>query len=154
MWLDEDSRPEDDEDGATHESKDLALSLDLVHGEMRHLGLDRIDVVIANAGTSSGFKDIASTDPDDLLFDFKANAVGPAKLFKALWPRLKASPAEKDQRKFVLITSSVASIGGLEQEHFPSTAYGMSKAAANWWAKKLSIEFKAEGLKVGIVHPG
>lgn len=121
---------------------------------MPHLGLDRIDVVIANAGTSSGFKDIASTDPDDLLFDFKANAIGPAKLFRALWPRLRLSPAEKDQRKFVLVTSSVASIGGLEQEHFPSTAYGMSKAAANWWAKKLSVEFQAQGLKVGIIHPG
>lgn len=30
----------------------------------------------------------------------------------------------------------------------------MSKAAANWWAKKVSIELKDKGLLVGIIHPG
>jgi hypothetical protein len=30
----------------------------------------------------------------------------------------------------------------------------MSKAAANYWAKKVSVEFKGKGLLVGIVHPG
>ncbi len=89
-----------------------------------------------------------------MLVDFKVNAIGPVKLFKALWPLLQKSPDEKEQRKFVLVTSSVASIATLDQENFPATAYGMSKVAANWWAKKLSIEFKEAGLKVGIIHPG
>lgn len=54
----------------------------------------------------------------------------------------------------MLISSSVGSIGCLGEESFPSTAYGMSKAAANWFARKLSGEFKEQGLLVGVVHPG
>ncbi len=52
------------------------------------------------------------------------------------------------------MSSSVGSIAGQETESFPSTAYGMSKAAANWLAKKASIEFRGEGLVVGVLHPG
>ncbi|KAK3324281.1 hypothetical protein B0T19DRAFT_428231 [Cercophora scortea] len=113
-------------------------------------GITRVDVVVANAGGSSGFKDIAHTDPEDLLYDFTVNAVGPARLFKAVWPILKTA----ERPRFVLISSSVGSIAALEDENLPSTAYGMSKAAVNWFAKKLSVEFKGEGLSVGIVHPG
>lgn len=74
------------------------------------------------------------------------------KLFRATWPLLEGSARGK--KKFVLISSSVGSIGSLGEESFPSMAYGMSKAAANWFAKKLSVEFKEQGLLVGIVHPG
>ena len=57
-------------------------------------------------------------------------------------------------KKFILITSSVGSIASLPHENLPSTAYGMSKAAANWFAKKVSVEFAERGLVVGIFHPG
>ncbi|KAK0636498.1 hypothetical protein B0T17DRAFT_83086 [Bombardia bombarda] len=125
-------------------------------------GIARLDVVIANAGGSSGFKSILETDMDqDLLYDFSVNAVGPAKLFRAVWPLLLlpssaagGSETVKGGKKFVLVTSSVGSIGALEEESMPTTAYGMSKAAANWFARKLSVEFRDRGLLVGIVHPG
>lgn len=48
----------------------------------------------------------------------------------------------------------MGSIAGLDEENFPSLAYGMSKAAANYLAKKISVDFKEQGLKVGIIHPG
>lgn len=122
----------------------------LVAGRITHL-----DVVIANAGTSSGFKPMLETTGEDLKYDFEVNSIGPLELFKATWPLLAKSDADdSEKKKFVLITSSVGSIGGLEEEAFPGSAYGMSKAAANWFAKKLSVEFKGEGLKVGIIHPG
>lgn len=34
------------------------------------------------------------------------------------------------------------------------TSYGMSKAAANWLARKISFEFRDKELMIGIVHPG
>jgi norsolorinic acid ketoreductase len=118
-------------------------------------GLDYVDVIIANAGNSGGFKSILETKPENLMADFNVNAVGVLKLFQTCWPCLAKSDAgDIKRKKFVLITSSVGSIAGLEEEGFPSTSYGMSKAAANWLAKKISMEFKTEGLKVGIIHPG
>ncbi|KAL1872768.1 hypothetical protein VTK73DRAFT_1374 [Phialemonium thermophilum] len=116
----------------------------------------RLDVVIANAGGATGpFADVTTTDPADALNDFAVNALGPLRLFQACWPLMvNGAGGREGQKKFVLITSSVGSIGCLEQESFPSTAYGMSKVAANWLARKASIEFASQGLKVGIIHPG
>ncbi|TLD04003.1 hypothetical protein PgNI_11386 [Pyricularia grisea] len=113
-------------------------------------GVTQIDVVVANAGASSGYKPVLETSPEDLVFDFTVNAVGPLRLFKAAWPLLQkaASP------RFVLMTSSVGSIAGQQQESFPSTAYGMSKAAANWLVVKIGVEHGPEGLSVMALHPG
>ncbi|KAK4153014.1 hypothetical protein C8A00DRAFT_15748 [Chaetomidium leptoderma] len=114
-----------------------------------HGRIARVDVVIANAGGSSAVKDVLGTDPGtEMVWDFEVNAVGPAKLFRAVWPLLDpaATTTEsesgggegKKTKKFVLISSSIGSIANLELESLPGIGYGMSKAAANWWAKKLS----------------
>ncbi|KAL2255624.1 hypothetical protein VTK26DRAFT_2984 [Humicola hyalothermophila] len=87
-----------------------------------------------------------------MLRDFEVNAVGPARLLQALWRG--GLLGDGQGRRFVLITSSMGSIANLERESLPAISYGMSKAAANWWAKKVSIEFKDKGLLVGIIHPG
>jgi norsolorinic acid ketoreductase len=132
-----------------------AVSMATLAARLEELNIHHLDVVIANAGTSAGFRSIADTNPEDVMRDFVVNSIGPMKLFKACWPLIKTTTStDRTQKKFVLVTSSVGSIASLEDESFPSTAYGMSKAAANWFAKKLSVEFKDEGLAVGIVHPG
>ncbi|AEO66419.1 uncharacterized protein THITE_2144003 [Thermothielavioides terrestris NRRL 8126] len=114
----------------------------------------RLDVVIANAGSSAAFRDVLGTDPGaDMVRDFEVNAVGPAKLFRAVWPLLERASAVGGVGKFVLVSSSLGSIGLLDQESLPGVAYGMSKAAANWWAKKVSVEFRGR-LVVGVLHPG
>jgi NAD(P)-dependent dehydrogenase (short-subunit alcohol dehydrogenase family) len=87
-----------------------------------------------------------------MMYDFEVNAVGTAELFRVCWPLLERS--EKEIKKFVMVSSSVGSIGTLAEENFPATAYGMSKAAANWWARKVSLDFRENGLAVGILHPG
>ena len=153
----------DDDD----EKKDTGIAT--LRNRLEANGITHLDVVVANAGGSSGFKDILSTvDPDkDLLYDFRVNAVLPLKLFQAVSPLLFSSsvPAGDDgtstsssgsnpPKKWIYITSSVGSIGSLGEESFPSTAYGMSKAAGNWLARKLAVEFAGRGLLVGVVHPG
>jgi norsolorinic acid ketoreductase len=132
-------------DSATAASGFPSLAADLAG-----VGVDRLDVVIANAGTTAGFPptlEARSTEPRD---DFVVNALAPLELFRATWPLLK----KDGQKKFVLITSSVGSIKLQETEPFPSVSYGMSKAAVNWMGKKISVEFKKDGLKVGLIHPG
>ncbi|KAK0750900.1 hypothetical protein B0T18DRAFT_319519, partial [Schizothecium vesticola] len=111
--------------------------------------ITRLDVVVANAGASSGFRDVLELQDveGELVHDFVANAVGPVKLFRGVWPLLK----EGGERKFVLVSSVMGSIGGLGEEMLPGLA---CKAAANFFARKLGLGFKGEGLLVGVVHPG
>lgn len=123
------------------------------------VGVSRVDVVIANAGGSSGYKAVLDTEPRDAVHDFAVNAVGPLRLFRAAWPLLSvggfgAGGAAAGGTKFVYMTSSVGSIAGQREESFPSTAYGMSKAAANWLLVKIGVEFGPRGLSVMALHPG
>lgn len=113
-------------------------------------GITHIDVVISNAAVQSSFEPILSADPKDLLLDYEINAVGQLRLFQAAWPLL----SKFTRKKFVLLTSSVGSITVLDYEVFPGISYGPSKAGANWIAKRIAVEFKSQGLLVGILHPG
>lgn len=119
--------------------------------------LPHLDTVIANAGNSESFVSVMDTKPENLRDDYEVNVVGTFRLFQTCWPLLAKAPKEEEQagvKKFVYITSSVGSIAGLAEENMPGVSYGASKAAANWVAKKLSVEFAKEGLLVGIIHPG
>ncbi|PHH92969.1 hypothetical protein CDD83_3127 [Cordyceps sp. RAO-2017] len=118
-------------------------------------GINHLDVVVANAGASSGYDSVLATQGDAARACFEVNSIGPLKLFQACWPLLeKRGPAEAVDKKFILMSSFIGSIQGLETEDFPTAAYGMSKAAANWLAKKISVEFKEKGLAVAAIHPG
>ena len=119
-------------------------------------GITYVNIVIANAGNSSGFKSVLETTADDVQYDFEVNTLGPLKLFQAAWPLLERGlqASTSADGKFIVMSSSVGSIAGQQQEAFPSTAYGMSKAALNYLAKKISIELKDVGLVGGILHPG
>jgi norsolorinic acid ketoreductase len=129
-------------------TKPSAFSLD----QLPDNGISHIDVVISNAGNSSGgFAETALTVTADALHDdFQVNAVAPIVLFQTCWPLLEKA---RDP-KFVLITSSVGSIQIVGMEAMPGVTYGASKAAANWLVKKVGAEMKGKGLNVGIIHPG
>lgn len=109
-------------------------------------GITNIDTIIANAGSGTSFHPVLSTTLSSLRDDFEVNALGPIKLFQASYPLLKESP----KPKFVLISSSLGSIGGVEP--VPNLSYGVSKAAANFFVKKIQVDHK-EIASVAI-HPG
>lgn len=114
-------------------------------------GVQQLDVVIANAGSASGFKPTLQTTPEDVLFDLEANSVLPVRTFLATWPLLeKAGPGAK----FILLGSVMGSIGNMPNMNLPGAGYGMGKAAAHFYGKKLALDFKDKGLHVGILHPG
>lgn len=153
--------PLDEADPAADHAS-LAARLAAQHPELG----GRLDVVVANAGGASGFKDVLGTEPEEMARDFDVNALGPARLFRAVAGLLLPPPppeqssgdgsggSSRKEKKFVLVSSSVGSIGAQGAESLPGVGYGMSKAAANWWAKKVSVEFKDRGLIVGVLHPG
>ncbi|RDA94635.1 hypothetical protein CP533_2395 [Ophiocordyceps camponoti-saundersi (nom. inval.)] len=143
-------------------SRLVVVPLDATRDDMAHETLPqrlqenkvgRLDVVVANAAAPA-LGSVLQTEAAKARHCLEVNSIGLLRLFQACWPLLERSDPASGGKRFVLVTSSVASIQGLETEDFPLTAYGMSKAAANWLAKKISVEFRDKGLLVGIIHPG
>lgn len=113
-------------------------------------GILALDVVVANAGASSGYAPILTTPLAALRSDFETNTLGPVKLFQACYDLLSRSRAGTP--KFVLVSSVLGSIGALGWEAGPALAYGTSKAAANFFVRKAHFEH-ADVVALAI-HPG
>ncbi|KAI9650697.1 hypothetical protein NHQ30_000719 [Ciborinia camelliae] len=109
--------------------------------------IEKIDVLIANAGTGTGFKSTVETPLASISMDFYSNALGPIALYHTLLPFLKAST----NPKFVIIGSILGSFGAMTPGA-PTISYGMSKAALHYAAKKIHDE--EEKIVVLTVHPG
>jgi norsolorinic acid ketoreductase len=109
-----------------------------------------LDVVIANAGTASAWNTVLKTQLDEVAYDMQVNSVAPVRLLQTVWPLLQKGT----QRKIVFMTSTLGSISELDKASYPGLAYGMSKAALNFFMKKASVELKDEGLVTGVIHPG
>ncbi|RDW80591.1 hypothetical protein BP5796_05289 [Coleophoma crateriformis] len=119
----------------------LITSLELSHN------ITYIDIIIANAGIAASFDSALKTLISELRVDFEVNTLGPIKLFQAAYPLL-----QKSQRgpKFIYISSSTGSIE-LKLE-YPILAYGVSKAAANFFVR--TLHFEHEDLVAVALHPG
>lgn len=109
--------------------------------------ISHIDTIIANAGAGETFESTIATPISELRQSFEINTLGPIKLFQAAYPLLKKST----NPKFVFISSSLGSIGAMEG-NVPSLAYGVSKAAANYFVRK--VHFEHEEVTAVAVHPG
>ena len=114
---------------------DLARRLDGLH----------LDVLINNAGI------LTRESLDDLDFDrmrrqFEVNSLGPLRLTAALLPLMGRGG------KVVIVTSRMGSIG--DNTSGGRYGYRMSKAAVNMAGVSLAFDLKAQGIAVGILHPG
>jgi NAD(P)-dependent dehydrogenase (short-subunit alcohol dehydrogenase family) len=109
--------------------------------------VQRVDVLIANAGMATSMGPSLATTADELQEHFAVNTTAPLMLFQALWPLMK----EAKLPKFIPISSSVGSIAISE---LPGGAYGPSKAALNWITRRLHVEGEKDGLISVAVHPG
>ncbi|KAF7913731.1 uncharacterized protein EAF01_000137 [Botrytis porri] len=110
-------------------------------------GVERIDVLIANARSGTCFKSTVETPLGAILTDFYTNKLGPIALYQHLLPFLKAS----DNAKFVVIGSVLGSIEAM-MAGAPTVAHGTSKAAVHCAAKKIHDE--EEKIVVLTIHPG
>lgn len=102
----------------------------------RHHSINKIDIVIANAGICIHYGPLARMEDADLVSHFDVNTLGPIRLFRATLPLLQAS----SQPKFIYISSELASITGLERSSSLTSAYGVSKVASNYLVKKIHTE--------------
>lgn len=110
-------------------------------------GIKHIDTIVANAGSGDTFHSSLTTPIEELCSNFEVNTSGPIKLFQAAYPLLQKSP----NPKFIFISSSLGSIEAMEG-NVPSLAYGVSKAAANYFVRK--VHFEHEDITAVAIHPG
>jgi norsolorinic acid ketoreductase len=115
-------------------------------------GVMSIQVVIANAGMATFYGSALQTPPSGMLEHYTTNVVGTLALFRVVEPLLKPKEEGGELPRFVTVSSTVGSIGAMEDWPMNATAYGASKAALNWLTKNIHIE--NEKLIAFPIHPG
>jgi len=111
---------------------------------------NKIDVLIANAGISKSVNKAVTELISEVREHFEVNTLGPLILFQASYKLLKNSASPK----FIVLSSGMASIGDMDNLPFPNTAYGSSKAAANYITKKINQENQDINLIAFPISPG
>ena len=87
---------------------------------------------------SQAFGPAVEVKASDVKEHFDVNTVGPLLLFRATLPLLKR--AAHGSGKYIGVSSPIGSIGGMEQHPYPMTAYRISKAALNYFVRKIYFE--------------
>ncbi len=111
----------------------------------KKLGGTPIDVLIQNAGIAE-FNSLSNLDPQSVTHQFEVNALSPLCFTHAFLENMHKGS------KVALMTSRMGSID--DNTSGGSYGYRMSKAALCMAGKSLSIDLKARGISVAILHPG
>ncbi|KAK5126020.1 hypothetical protein LTR85_011375 [Meristemomyces frigidus] len=98
--------------------------------------INRIDVVIANAGIEKWFGPATKIPMSELRDHFEVNAMAPLALFQATWPLLQKS----SNPRFVPISSRLGSMTEISKVKNPAAAYGASKAMLNYLTCRMHFE--------------
>ncbi|CAI7648599.1 unnamed protein product [Penicillium glandicola] len=101
-------------------------------------GVLALDIVIANAGIFdiTAFTTVAESSIAQIQTHFDVNTLGPVRLFQATLPLLQKSSSAR----FILISSLLSTIGGIKDIPLSIAPYGASKAAANFFIRKINYE--------------
>jgi NAD(P)-dependent dehydrogenase (short-subunit alcohol dehydrogenase family) len=105
----------------------------------------KLDLLINNAGILH-HDHLGDLDYSNVTQQFLVNAQAPLQVTEALLGHLN------DDSKIAFITSRMGSIADNTSGGY--YGYRMSKAALNAAAKSLSLDLKARGISVAILHPG
>lgn len=107
------------------------------------------DIVIANAGVSSGTLTECADDLDAIRRIFDTNVYGMAATFSPFIAAMREAAAQGRAGRLVGI-ASVAGIRGLPG----AEAYSASKSAAITYLESLRLEMRSSGIKVVTIVPG
>ncbi len=118
---------------------------------LNDLPIDKIDIVINNAGSAGKGKHLSETNPDDILQQVDLHCIGAFRVIKAAKQYL-------GQSKIVNVTSRLGSItqtlrGDFKGRNF-SYGYRIAKCAQNMLSLCLVGDSELEGLIVISINPG
>jgi NADP-dependent 3-hydroxy acid dehydrogenase YdfG len=125
-----------------------ALPLDVTSAESVAAfadGLDRVDVLVNNAGGAFDAAPVADADLDSWARTYEVNVLGTVRLTKALLPALRASGAGD-----VLFVSSTAALTSYEG----GASYTAAKHGVHTLAETLRLELNGEPVRVVEIAPG
>jgi 2-keto-3-deoxy-L-fuconate dehydrogenase len=103
-----------------------------------------LDILVNNAGIGAQGS-VADNDDDEWHRVLDVNVVGTARVSRAAWPHLVASPSAA-----VVNTSSIAATAGLPQR----AVYSASKGAVLSLTRAMAADGMADGVRVNAVNPG
>ncbi|KAI0812199.1 NAD(P)-binding protein [Xylaria sp. FL0064] len=105
--------------------------------EMMAAGVDRLDIVISNAGGSPvPPSPLESISAEELLSVYHTNAIGPLRLFQVFRSLLQKSKTPK----WIWQSSIGGSISSMAQTaSWIAPSYGASRAASNWIASSVNM---------------
>ena len=109
------------------------------------IGDEPIDILINNAGILRR-DSFGSLDYDEMLDQYRVNALGPLRVTEALAGNLK------DGAKVAIVSSRVGSIE--DNGSGGNWGYRASKTAVNMIGTNLMHELKPRGIAVALLHPG
>lgn len=125
-------------------AQQMMNSLRTYHPEIQHL-----DLVCANAGLATHWGPCTTVTIKDLQEHYQVNTIAPISLYQETRNLLLASPGTP---KYFYISSLVGSVQFGPTTDFDVPAYGTSKAAGNWFARKAN--FEEDRIVVAPVSPG
>ncbi|WWC90938.1 uncharacterized protein L201_005876 [Kwoniella dendrophila CBS 6074] len=114
--------------------------------QLKQQGIERIDIVIANAGISNTFPTVAKLKISDLDAHIRVNVYGVVWLYQATLPLLHKS----SNPKFINVGSLAGSFEA--SPNWPNSAYGTSKAAIHWLTRR--IHFEEPNIVAFVISPG
>jgi len=115
------------------------------------VGDNGLDIVINNAGAYLKVS-LMEGSPEDMLENFKVNAVAPLMITRALFPNLRKATTRNSNPVVVNITSKMGSMDdNTSGGHY---SYRSSKAALNMVTKSMSVDLGKSGIKAVAIHPG
>jgi NAD(P)-dependent dehydrogenase (short-subunit alcohol dehydrogenase family) len=118
--------------------------------------IQKLDVLVNNAGISGGFPQPATKVSTEILrLVFETNFFGAVQVTQAFIELLKKS----DQPRIVNVTTELSSLTNHSDPNwkfaqFKPAAYGPSKTALNAYTVMLAVELKDTNFKVNCVCPG
>jgi NAD(P)-dependent dehydrogenase (short-subunit alcohol dehydrogenase family) len=98
-------------------------------------GIDHINFIFSNSGVSIGTAPLELTDANNFTESFSINALSTGVLYQALSNLLKKSSPPK----WISVSSRVGSTSDPLPFYPSAAAYGMSKAAQNWFTQYVNI---------------
>lgn len=109
------------------------------------VGNEPLDVLVNNAGILRGDA-FGSLDYEEMLEQYRVNALGPLRVTEALAGNLR------EGSKVAIVTSRVGSIE--DNGSGGNWGYRASKTAVNMIGTNLAHEFRPGGIAVALLHPG
>ncbi|OJI99365.1 hypothetical protein ASPVEDRAFT_123663 [Aspergillus versicolor CBS 583.65] len=101
--------------------------------ELKELGINHVDILIANAAIGYVFPKLEMARLDDIRTHFETNVIGFARTYQAFFPFLQTA---RDRHP------KLVTIGSISRNTYPApnSAYGATKVVQHWYTRSIALQ--------------